>query len=48
MINCKIIAVDFDGTLYTMNPGAAGDRLRPTCGIITIENGRATCAVHKL
>jgi putative phosphoesterase len=40
--------VDFDGTLYTMNPGAAGDRLRPTCGIITIEDGKAVCAVHKL
>ncbi|MBQ1245536.1 MAG: YfcE family phosphodiesterase [Clostridia bacterium] len=40
--------VDFDGTLYTMNPGAAGDRLRPTCGIITIEDGKASCAVHKI
>jgi len=33
--------VDNDGTLLTLNPGAAGDRLHPTCGILTIENGRA-------
>lgn len=36
--------VDYDGTLYTMNPGAVGDRIRPTCGVITIENGKADCA----
>lgn len=36
--------VDYDGTLYTMNPGAAGDRLRPTCGVLTIENGATHCA----
>lgn len=33
--------VDNDGTLLTLNPGAAGDRLHPTCGILTVENGRA-------
>ncbi len=33
--------VDNDGSLLTLNPGAAGDRLHPTCGILTIENGRA-------
>ena len=33
--------VDNDGTLLTLNPGAAGDRLHPTCGILTINNGRA-------
>ena len=33
--------VDYDGALYTMNPGAAGDHLHPTCGVLTIENGHA-------
>ena len=33
--------VDIDGALLVLNPGAAGDPLHPTCGILTIENGRA-------
>lgn len=33
--------VDNDGSLLTLNPGAAGDRLHPTCGLLTIENGHA-------
>jgi len=33
--------VDNDGTLLTLNPGAAGDPLRPVCGVLTVENGRA-------
>ena len=33
--------VDNDGSLLTLNPGAVGDRLRPTCGVLTIENGHA-------
>ena len=33
--------VDNDGTLLTLNPGAAGDWEHPTCGILTIENGKA-------
>lgn len=33
--------VDNDGTLLTLNPGAAGDARNPTCGVVTIENGRA-------
>lgn len=33
--------VDNDGALLVLNPGAAGDPLYPTCGILTIENGRA-------
>ena len=33
--------VDNDGALLVLNPGAAGDLLHPTCGILTIENGRA-------
>ena len=40
--------VDYDGTLYTMNPGAVGDYRRPTYGVLTIENGRADCAVFVL
>lgn len=40
--------VDYDGALYTMNPGAAGDRLRPTYGVLTIENGAAHCATFLL
>lgn len=40
--------VDNDGTLLTLNPGAAGDRLYPTCGILTIENGRADVATLRL
>ena len=33
--------VDNDGALLVLNPGAAGDPLRPTCGLLTIENGKA-------
>lgn len=33
--------VDNAGALLVLNPGAAGDPLHPTCGILTIENGRA-------
>ena len=33
--------VDNDGTLLTLNPGTAGDWEHPTCGILTIENGKA-------
>ena len=33
--------VDNDGSLLVLNPGAAGDPLRPTCGLLTIENGKA-------
>ena len=40
--------VDYDGTLYTMNPGAVGDYRRPTYGVLTIENGRADCAAFVL
>ena len=37
----RIFMLDNDGTLLTLNPGAAGDRLHPTCGILTIDNGHA-------
>ena len=40
--------VDYDGTLYTMNPGSIGDPLRPTYGILTIENGKVDCATFLL
>lgn len=33
--------VDNDGALLVLNPGAAGDPLRPTCGLLTIKNGKA-------
>ena len=33
--------VDNDGALLVLNPGAAGDPLHPTCGILTIDNGHA-------
>jgi len=40
--------VDYDGTLYTMNPGSIGDYHAPTYGVITIESGRTDCSVYRL
>ena len=40
--------VDYDGTLYLMNPGSVGDYHAPTYGVITIENGRTDCSVYRL
>jgi putative phosphoesterase len=40
--------LDYDGTLYTMNPGAAGDRFSPTCGVITIEGDSLRCDLQAL
>ena len=40
--------VDRSGPLWIMNPGAAGDPLRPSYGVITIENGRTDCSVFRL
>ena len=40
--------VDYDGTLYLMNPGSIGDYHAPTYGVITIENGRTDCSVYRL
>ena len=34
--------VDNDGSLLVLNPGAVGDPLHPTCGLLTIENGKAS------
>lgn len=40
--------VDYDGTLYTMNPGAVGDRWAPTYGIITINEQKFDCSTYRL
>ena len=40
--------VDYDGTLWVMNPGAAGDYTRPTCGLLTIREGVVTCSVQSI
>ena len=40
--------VDYDGTLWVMNPGAAGDYTRPTCGLLTIREGIVTCSVQNI
>ena len=37
-----IPSVDYDGTLYTLNPGTIGDRLRATYGILCVEAGNVT------
>lgn len=40
--------VDYDGTLYTMNPGTAGDRNRGSYGVITVSGGKIDCSVYRL
>ena len=40
--------VDYDGALWVMNPGAAGDYTRPTCGLLTIREGIVTCSVQSI
>ena len=41
--------VDFDGTLYVMNPGAVGGRgASPTYGIITINSKVFDCSTYRL
>lgn len=40
--------VDYDGALWVMNPGAAGDYTRPTCGLLTIREGAVTCSVQSI
>ena len=39
--------VDYDGTLYLMNPGSIGDYHAPTYGVITIEGARTDCSVYR-
>lgn len=41
-------AVDFDGQLHVLNPGAAGDRRRPTCGVVRLTDGAVYCAVEDI
>ena len=31
-----------------MNPGAAGDYTRPTCGLLTIREGAVICSVQNI
>ena len=38
--------VDWDGTLWVMNPGSIRDRR--TYGVITLEGGKIDCAVQTL
>ena len=40
--------VDYDGTLYIMNPGSIGDYHAPTYGVITVEGSRTDCSVYRL
>lgn len=40
--------VDYDGALWVMNPGAAGDYTRPTCGLLTIREGAVICSVQNI
>ncbi len=40
--------VDFDGSLYVMNPGAVGAYTAPTYGIITLNGPQWDCAVYRL
>ena len=42
------LGLDYDGTLWVMNPGAAGDYTRPTCGLLTIREGAVTCSVQSI
>lgn len=41
-------SVDYDGSLYVMNPGTIGDRARSTYGIITIDGSRVDCSTYSL
>ena len=41
-------SVDYDGTLYVMNPGTIGDRTKASYGVITMENNRLDCSVFRL
>ena len=40
--------VDYDGSLYVMNPGTIGERPRSTYGIITIDGGKVNCSTYSL
>ena len=41
--------VDYDGSLYTMNPGTVGDPRRGTYGILVLEKGTVVdCSTRRL
>jgi len=40
--------VDFDGSLYVMNPGSVGAYTAPTYGVITLDGPKWGCAVYRL
>lgn len=40
--------VDYDGSLYLMNPGSVGDPVRPSYGVITIAETKVDCSVYRL
>jgi len=41
-------SVDYDGTLYVMNPGTIGDRTKASYGVITIDAERVDCSTFRL
>ena len=40
--------VDYDGTLWVMNPGSVGRSNPCTYGIITISGGRVNCSTYRI
>lgn len=40
--------VDYDGTLWVMNPGSVGRGNPCTYGIITISGGRVNCSTYRI
>lgn len=40
--------VDYDGTLWVMNPGSIGRGSPCTYGVITIADGKVDCATHQI
>ena len=40
--------VDYDGTLWVMNPGSVGRGNPCTYGIITISSGRVNCSTYRI
>ena len=40
--------VDFDGTLWVMNPGSCMGTCPITCGLILLEDGRIVCRTTKI
>lgn len=40
--------VEFDGSLWVMNPGSIGKGFPPTYGVITLLNGKIDCATYRI